>query len=69
MTMAWTDNPVADFDTWDRRQNAEQEWHRKGKCAHCGEDIYDYSDHYDFDGVLVCDDCLIDWARNFKVGG
>ena len=64
--MCWTDDPVADFDTWDRRQYEEQERHNIGKCAHCREPVYDYEEHYDFDGDLVHDDCLRGWAENFK---
>ena len=64
--MGWTDNPVRDAECHIAMQERYAEQHRKGKCVHCGADIHDYDDHYDFDGDLVCDDCLIDWARKFK---
>ena len=64
--MAWTDNPVADFDVWDRQQNEQRTQHRVGRCAQCGEDVYDYDDYYDFDGDRVHDDCVIDWIAQFK---
>jgi len=39
-----------------------------GYCAHCDEPIYAGEEHYEFDDmdVLVHEDCLIDWAREFK---
>ena len=38
-----------------------------GRCVQCGADIYPSDDHYNIEGELVCDDCLTDWARKYKV--
>ena len=65
--MPYSDNPIADFEQWDAEQNRKREQHRVGRCAQCGEDIYDYDDYYEFeDGNLVHDECVIDWIAQFK---
>ena len=64
--MSWTDDPVADFDTWDRTQHEKRVQHRVGRCAQCGEDIHDYDDYYDFNGDLTHDECMLDWVAQFK---
>ena len=53
--MRWTDDPIADFDQWDREQN---EWLEKRPiCADCDEPIQD--DHYfDINGEAICPDCM-----------
>ena len=65
--MYYTDDPVRDFERYDRDQWRRQERMCKGKCAHCGEDVYEYEEHYDLDGDLVHSDCLMGWADNYKV--
>lgn len=64
--MCWTDDPVADFKRWDGEMHRRQERCRRGRCLHCGEDIYDYEDYYDVDGILLHEDCLFDWAAQYK---
>lgn len=63
----YSDNPVNDFSRWDAEQERKREKHHRGRCTHCGADIYEYDDYYDFNGeCLVCDNCLIDWAAQYK---
>jgi hypothetical protein len=47
-----------------------------GRCECCGQEIYDSNeeyvadDYYEFDGDLVCEDCLIDYCNeHFHRGG
>lgn len=59
-----TDDPIADFN----RHDAERERRliRFPVCACCDERIQD-DDLYDFDGELVCPECLPDWLTdNYK---
>ena len=37
-----------------------------GNCEHCSDVIYDDEDYYDIDGVLLHEDCLKDWADEYK---
>jgi hypothetical protein len=36
-----------------------------GKC-YCGEDILSNEDYYDIDGELIHEDCLREWAEQFR---
>ena len=38
-----------------------------GKCVECCEDICAGEDYYNIEGELVCDNCLHDWARKYRV--
>ena len=53
--MAWTDDPVAD---WDRHcLEQEKQMEKLPTCANCGEKIMeDY--YYEIEGVQVCPDCM-----------
>ena len=53
--MIITDDPHADFDRWDYEQ--ERALMRLPICSCCGERIQD-DELYDFDGELVCEECL-----------
>jgi hypothetical protein len=64
--MYYSDDPVADFNRWDADMEDRRLRNRRGRCAHCGEDIEGYEDYYDFDGELIHDDCLYAWADKFK---
>lgn len=64
----YSDDPVRDFDRWDADQERSRMRHRRGKCIHCGEDVYDYDDHYDIDGDLIHEDCLSGWAEQYRRG-
>ena len=58
--MQRTDDPIADFN----RHDAERERRliRFPKCDCCGERIQD-DDLFDFDGELICPECLPDWLN------
>lgn len=53
--MQITDNPLADFASWDAEQTAKLE--RLPVCADCGEPVQD--DHYYLiNDEVICPDCL-----------
>lgn len=64
--MYYTDDPVADFNRWDADMERRREEHCRGRCTHCGEEVYDYDDYYDIEGELLHEDCLYDWAAQYK---
>ena len=35
-------------------------------CDECGREIYANKEYYDFDGIIICENCLYDYARRFK---
>lgn len=39
---------------------------RIGTCDACSDPIYKSDDYYDIDGVLLHEDCLTDWAAQYK---
>lgn len=53
--MIFTDDPLSDFDRYDRQQ---EEWLKSlPVCDCCGEPIQDeYC--YEINGDLICEDCL-----------
>ena len=53
--MAWTDDPVRDFDAYDRE--CQESLEKLPKCDHCGKYITDEF-FYDIDGEYVCEECL-----------
>lgn len=41
-----------------------------GECAACGDDIHADEDRYYLpDGEMIHEDCLHDWAKQFRVSG
>ena len=54
--MYYTDDPVRDFDRYDREQ-AQREA-RLPHCEYCGEPIYEK--YYEICGKIVCEECLED---------
>ncbi len=58
--MLLTGDPHADFDRWDRKR--EKYLSRLPICECCGEPIQD-EELYDFDGDLVCEECVFDYVR------
>jgi formylmethanofuran dehydrogenase subunit E len=53
--MAWSGDPLADFDRWDAKQQKQLD--RLPKCADCGEPIQ--HDHfYLINDEAICPDCL-----------
>jgi formylmethanofuran dehydrogenase subunit E len=54
-----SDDPMRDFDRWQKEQDA---WEASlPRCERCGETVDDYI--YDVDGELLCIDCLNDKFR------
>ena len=64
--MFYSDDPVRDADRYDMEMHRQRERCRRGSCACCGEAIYGYEDYYDIDGILLHEDCLTDWAYQYK---
>ena len=62
----YSDDPVRDFDRWDAEMERNRMRHRRGRCIHCDEDIYEGEPHYDIDGDLLHEDCLWGWAQEYK---
>ena len=58
--MMWTDDPVKDYERYDAQRCAELE--RLPVCDECGNPIQD-EEYYEFDGTLICEECLIDNHR------
>lgn len=53
--MLYSDDPIADFDRWDKEQNA---WLKKlPKCDYCDEHIQDEF-YYEINDDIICRDCL-----------
>jgi formylmethanofuran dehydrogenase subunit E len=52
--MYYTDDPIADFDRYDREQ-AQYEA-RLPRCANCGEPIHEK--YYYIEGDIICEECL-----------
>lgn len=52
-----TDDPIRDFDRWDREQ--AQRLAKLPKCSCCGEPI-DQDKALELDGELICDSCIED---------
>lgn len=59
--MAYSDNPYADFDTWDAAQNKALE--KLPVCADCGEHIQD-EEAYFKDGEWICESCMDCYRRD-----
>lgn len=35
-------------------------------CDYCGQYIYEGQGYYDFNGTIICEDCLIDYCNKYK---
>ena len=55
----WTDDPIADFNRYDRERQAEEA--RYPKCDICGEPMFEY--YYDLDDIKVCEECIKEHYR------
>lgn len=53
--MSYTDDPLADFTSYDRGQAKRLE--RLPECADCGEPIQDETAFY-IDGEWICENCM-----------
>jgi formylmethanofuran dehydrogenase subunit E len=58
--MPWTDDPIADFEQWDREQNRQLE--ALPVCADCDEHIQDESAFY-INGEWICENCMDAYRR------
>ena len=57
-------DPLRDFEAWDSER--EEKIKELPTCECCGEPIQDEY-LYDFDGDLVCEECMLDYVReNFR---
>lgn len=61
--MNYTDNPLTDFDNWDREQ--EKQLARLPRCSECGNSIYPDEFLFDFNGEVICEKCLNDNHRKW----
>lgn len=58
--MMYTDDPVRDYDRYDREQ---QKWlDRLPKCDHCHEPIQDYN-YYKIEEANICEECLTEYCE------
>lgn len=64
--MAWTDEPALDAECYNEEMECRRKRSRRGRCAICGGDINSFDDYYNVYGELLCDDCLLDWAAQFR---
>lgn len=55
------DDPIRDAEDY-----AAREAPVKGICEHCGQPIYDGDDYYDIEDTLLHEDCLRDWAEQYR---
>lgn len=65
MIILWTSDPVRDarvYEEWTRPKSI-------GVCEQCSDLIFDFEDYYEINGNMVHEDCLTDWAEQFKKGG
>lgn len=60
MFFSRSDDPIADFDRYDREQQAELD--KLPKCDICGKPITD-DYFYNIDGTYICESCLNDEYR------
>lgn len=52
--MSYTDDPLMDFERWDRAQNELLEG--LPVCDHCDNPIQ--SDYYEINDSIICEDCM-----------
>jgi formylmethanofuran dehydrogenase subunit E len=57
--MFYTDDPLRDFENYDRQQAEREE--QLPKCDYCGDPIYGH--YYEIDGENVCPGCLDEHFR------
>lgn len=58
--MSWSNDPIADFNRYDKEQQRELE--KRPKCVLCGEHIQD-DDCFVICNDIICEDCLNDNHR------
>ena len=60
--MPWTDDPIRDAERHEAEQ--ERQLQKLPICCECGEPIQT-DECYEFDGELLCPDCLMGNHRNW----
>lgn len=63
-TMCWTDDPIADFNRYDRE--LEKKEAKLPKCSDCGEPIYDEY-YYKINGKIICIECIEDYREDVDI--
>lgn len=58
--MHYTDNPIADFNSWDAEQNRRLE--QLPVCADCEQHIQDETAYY-INGEWICESCMDSYRR------
>ena len=58
------DDPIADAHDYSNRELPVI-----GKCEHCNKGILSWETHYNVEGLLLHDDCALDWLNQFKKYG
>ena len=56
----YSDNPIADFEAWDREQNRQLE--NLPECSDCGEPIQDEEAYY-INGEWICESCMEQYKK------
>lgn len=46
----------------------EHEPKQIGNCEHCSDPVTDCEVYYDFDGILIHEECFAEWAHQHKKG-
>ena len=64
--MFYSDNPVRDAERYDACQRDPAVI---GKCAACGDTIYDDDMYYDIEGDLIHENHLDKWASKYLING
>lgn len=64
----WTDEPARDAEEYDREMEHRRWRNRVGRCCVCEDPIYATEEYYDIDGEMLHDDCLREWAAEYKKG-
>lgn len=59
--MPWTDDPIEDFNRWDREQNRLLE--QRPVCADCDQHIQDDRAYY-INGEWICLECMDSYIRD-----
>lgn len=65
MIILWTSDPVKDARAYEENTRTKP----IGICEQCSDLIYDCDEYYEICGDMIHEDCLTDWAEQFKKGG
>ena len=62
LPMAWTEDPLADFNRHDAQQQAGLR--KLPKCKYCKQRIQEDT-YFEFDDKILCENCLIEHHRKW----